>query len=132
MSDEEIESHLRMAIRERVERRERRPTREVWAWSTLEHFLQDLRFGLRILTQSPLSPPPRGRDRDGNRWKYRGLLHGQRMMKPMPGMHRDNLVSVGMMADRHIDDPWNSIRITKHSLNTRASTTGTRCRWKPL
>lgn len=65
---EEIESHLRMAIRDLMERGESprdtrlaalrqfgntalvaETAREVWVWRALE----DLRFGLRILTQSP-------------------------------------------------------------------------------
>ncbi|MGH9727218.1 MAG: ADOP family duplicated permease [Candidatus Acidiferrales bacterium] len=75
---EEIESHLRMAVRERVERGEnplqaeqsarrefgnaglvREATRDQWGlptavgWRWLEQFLQDLRYGVRTLRNSP-------------------------------------------------------------------------------
>lgn len=69
---EEIQTHLEMAMRERVERGEspeaarqaalrefgnvgliRRATREVWSWTWVEQLLQDLRFGARILWHSP-------------------------------------------------------------------------------
>jgi predicted permease len=68
----EIESHLAMAIRERVDRGEppdearaaalrefgnvalvQQTTREVWSWTRVEQLLQDLRFGARILRQAP-------------------------------------------------------------------------------
>ncbi len=70
--DEEIESHLQMAIRERIERGEspedaatnarrelgnadliREVVRDVWGWRRLEHFLRDLRFGARLLAKNP-------------------------------------------------------------------------------
>src|SRR5260370_23443226 len=69
---EEIEAHLRMAIRDRMERGESaraarlaalrefgntalvaETVREVWVWRALEQALEELRFGLRILTRSP-------------------------------------------------------------------------------
>ncbi len=69
--DEEIRSHLAMAIRERIEqgedpaeaeanaRREfgnatlvKEVTREMWGWSWLESLIQDLRYGLRQLRRS--------------------------------------------------------------------------------
>jgi predicted permease len=69
---EELESHLRMAIADRIARGEspadaRREatrefgnvpliadvTRERWGWLRLEHLLQDLRFALRQLRRSP-------------------------------------------------------------------------------
>ncbi|MGH9727217.1 MAG: ADOP family duplicated permease [Candidatus Acidiferrales bacterium] len=69
---EEIESHLRMAVRERVERGEnprqaeqsarrefgnaglvREVTRDQWGWRWIETFLQDLRYGVRTLRNSP-------------------------------------------------------------------------------
>src|SRR5260370_36142570 len=70
---EEIEAHLRMAIRDRVERGEsqeqaraavmrefgnrtqiQESTRAVWVWTAIEQLLQDLRHALRIFVQSPL------------------------------------------------------------------------------
>ncbi len=69
---EEIESHLAMATRDRIERGESpaearqaalrefgnvplvaQTTRDMWSWIRLEQLLQDLRFGARILWQSP-------------------------------------------------------------------------------
>jgi predicted permease len=69
---EEIDTHLAMATRERIERgmapdearaaaiREfgnvllvQQTTREVWAWTWLEQLLQDMRLGARILRQAP-------------------------------------------------------------------------------
>lgn len=69
---EEIESHLAMATRDRIERGESpeearqaallefgnvplvaQTTRETWSWVRLEQLLQDLRFGARILWHSP-------------------------------------------------------------------------------
>lgn len=66
--DEEVEGHLRMAIRERVERGEapeqaraaalrefgnvglvKEVTREMWGWAWLRQLAQDLRFGLRMM-----------------------------------------------------------------------------------
>jgi macrolide transport system ATP-binding/permease protein len=69
---EEIDTHLAMATRDRIERGEtpeearlavlrefgnvaliRESTRHVWSWTRLEQLLQDLRFGARILWHSP-------------------------------------------------------------------------------
>jgi predicted permease len=69
---EEIEVHLTMATRDRIERgmapdearaaalREfgnvaliEQTTREVWSWTWLEQLLQDVRLGVRILRQAP-------------------------------------------------------------------------------
>jgi predicted permease len=70
--DEELQSHLEMAIRDRVERGETREeaeavvrrefgntglvrevTREMWGWLWLEQLLQDLRYGARSLRRAP-------------------------------------------------------------------------------
>ncbi|MGH9175326.1 MAG: ABC transporter permease, partial [Vicinamibacterales bacterium] len=69
---EEIQTHLDMATRDRIERGEspdaarlaamrefgnvgliRQATRETWSWTWLEQLLQDMRFGARILWHSP-------------------------------------------------------------------------------
>ena len=70
--DEEIEAHLRMAVRDRVERGEnpvearaaaakefgnvplvKDVTREMWGWERLESAVQDLKYALRRLIKSP-------------------------------------------------------------------------------
>jgi predicted permease len=70
--DEEIRSHLRMAIRDRVERGEtpeqaeaaarrefgnvglvKEVTREMWGWGWWERLLQDIRYGLRFMRRGP-------------------------------------------------------------------------------
>jgi predicted permease len=68
----EIESHLRMAVRDHVQRGEtldeathsvrrelgnvalvKEVTREMWGWAALEQWMQDMRYGLRMLVKSP-------------------------------------------------------------------------------
>ena len=68
----EIESHIQMAIRDRIERGEsarqaqaaarrefgnvglvKEVTREIWGWNSLERFTQDVRYGLRSLRKNP-------------------------------------------------------------------------------
>src|SRR5262245_32248923 len=70
--EEEIRSHLEMATRDRIERGEsegearasarrefgnvglvKEVTREMWGWTWLERFGQDLRYGARMLIKSP-------------------------------------------------------------------------------
>jgi putative ABC transport system permease protein len=70
--DEEVQSHLRMAAQERIEQGEtaeqarasalrefgnvvlvKEVTRGMWGWGWLEQFMQDARYGLRMLARSP-------------------------------------------------------------------------------
>ena len=70
--EEEVQSHLEMAARERVEKGEEKKeaeravrrefgnvglvqevTRDVWGWGTLDRTTQDLRFGVRMLAKAP-------------------------------------------------------------------------------
>jgi macrolide transport system ATP-binding/permease protein len=70
--DEEIQGHLQMAVRDRMDRGEspqhardaarrelgnagliKEVTREMWAWASLERFMQDVRYGLRMLARAP-------------------------------------------------------------------------------
>jgi putative ABC transport system permease protein len=70
--DEEIQTHIRMAVQDRLDRGEtpeqaqagamrefgnvplvKEVTREKWGWLRLEHLAQDLRFALRQLRKSP-------------------------------------------------------------------------------
>jgi putative ABC transport system permease protein len=69
---EEVEAHLRMAIRDRMERGQSREeasyaalaefgnkslvkevTRDMWGWASLERLLQDIRYGARMLRKNP-------------------------------------------------------------------------------
>src|SRR5262245_3768401 len=69
--DDEIQSHIQMSIRDRVERGEsesdaraaalrelgnvgliKETTRSVWTWTSLEQLLQDVRFGVRWVSVS--------------------------------------------------------------------------------
>src|ERR1041385_9032759 len=68
----EVQAHLAMAVRDRVERGESRAdaesavrrgfgspllvsevTRDQWGWTWLEQVAQDVRYGLRVLAKSP-------------------------------------------------------------------------------
>src|ERR1700733_8423934 len=70
--DEEIQAHLAMAKRDRMERGEsaesaelaalrelgnrtlvKEVTREMWGWSSLERLWQDVRYALRMMRRSP-------------------------------------------------------------------------------
>jgi putative ABC transport system permease protein len=70
--DEEIQVHLKMAMRDRMERGEtakeskssvlrefgnvgliKEVTRDMWGWRSLEQLAQDLRFGVRMLAKRP-------------------------------------------------------------------------------
>jgi predicted permease len=71
--DDEIQSHLNMALRDRVERGEssadaelaarrqlgnialvKETTRDIWGWRWLENFVQDVRYALRSYLRTPL------------------------------------------------------------------------------
>src|SRR6267143_662564 len=70
--DEEVQSHLEIAARERVERGDtakeaervarrefgnvglvKETTRDIWGWRWVEDFVEDVRYGLRMLRKSP-------------------------------------------------------------------------------
>lgn len=70
--DEELEAHLAMAVRDRVERGQspaeaemaarrelgnvatiREVTREMWGWTWIEQMMQDLRYAARLLRRNP-------------------------------------------------------------------------------
>lgn len=126
---EEIEAHLRMAVQDRVERGEspeearhsavrelgnamavKEAVRDVWISRALQELLQDLRFATRVLTKSPGFAAAAialiALGIGGNATIYSmvsAISH-----KPLPGIHADNLISLGIMRDGHQDDPGNS------------------------
>src|SRR5215469_17553816 len=70
--DAEIESHLQMAVQERIERGEspdeaahsarrelgniavvKEVTRETWGWTAVAQWIQDVRYGMRMLVKGP-------------------------------------------------------------------------------
>src|SRR6185437_7660456 len=70
---EELESHLRMAAQDRIDRGETpadadahakrelgnaaliaEVTRETWGWTGLRRFIQDVRYGARVLRRNPV------------------------------------------------------------------------------
>ena len=127
--NEEIEAHLRMAMQDRVERGEspeearhgairelgnamgvKEAIRDVWISRLQQELVQDLRFAARVLTKSPgFSVAAIGLIAlgiGGNATIYsmiNAISH-----KPLPGIHADNLISLGIMRDGHQDDPGNT------------------------
>ena len=126
---DEIESHLQMAIQDRVDRGEtlrvarrrallefgspmlaKEATRSVWIWTALEQLVTDLQIGARILWRSPglsataviLTALVIG----GNTTIF-SLVHGV-LTKPAPGVQADRLVSVGWITDRGAIHPAGS------------------------
>ncbi len=127
---EEIETHLEMATRERIDRGElpdhardaarrefgnvdlvQRNTREIWTWPTVEQLIQDLRFGARILWHSPglsatailLVALVVG----GNTTIY-SVVHNL-LTAPAPGVEGTGLVTVGLSnSDAFLVEPYMS------------------------
>src|SRR3954462_3139538 len=113
--DDELRFHLTEETRERVERGEseadasaaarralgnvarvKEETRAVWVSTRLEQFLQDLRFGFRILTKSPAVSATAvvliALVIGGNTTVF-SIAHGI-LRKPTPGVHADDLAVV--------------------------------------
>jgi predicted permease len=142
--DDEIESHLRLAIQDRIERGERpqdarraallefgsvrlatEETRAVWSWTALEQLADDVRTGSRILTRSPgvsatavvLIALVIG----GNTTIF-SIVHGL-LTKPAPGIEANRLVSVGWIVDTqpvHPADSYaNYLELTTESTTVR-------------
>ena len=127
--NEEIEAHLRMAIQDRVERGEspegarhaavrelgnamsvKEAIRDVWISGVIQELVQDLRIAARVLTKSPgfsvAAIALIALGIGGNATIYsmiNAVSH-----KPMPSIHADNLISLGVMKDGRQDDPGNS------------------------
>ena len=117
--DDEIESHLQLAIQDRIERGEspqqarraallefgsvrlaKEEAHAVWTWMAISHLADDIRTGSRILTRSPglsatavvLIALVIG----GNTTIF-SIVHGL-LTKPAPGIEADRLASRGARA----------------------------------
>jgi macrolide transport system ATP-binding/permease protein len=118
--DEEIESHLRMAIRDRIERgepplearrralvefgnllRAKEETRSVWTWTALEQLATDLQIGARILWRAPALSATAvvlvALVVGGNTTIF-SMVHAI-LAKPAPGVVADRLVTLGWVTD---------------------------------
>src|SRR5262249_27680990 len=118
--DEELESHLRMAIQDRIDRGDapdearrraliecgsrtlaREEMRSVWTWTALEQLVTDLQIGARVLWRAPslsgsavlLIALVIG----GNTTIF-SMVHGV-LAKPAPGVVADRLVTLGWVTD---------------------------------
>ena len=118
--DEEIASHLQMAIRDRIERGEppaearrralvefgnptqtKEATRSVWTWTALEQLATDLQIGARILWRAPALSATSvvliALVIGGNTTIF-SMVHGV-LAKPAPGVMGDRLVTLGWVTD---------------------------------
>src|ERR1700693_1397594 len=124
--DAEIESHLTMAIRDRIARGQspeqaradtirefanvcvvKETTRAVWVGTALEQLGQDFRSATRILTKSPgLSVAAITLVALGIGWNATiySMIHGI-LTKPAPGIQADRLVSFGVATRGEVEDP---------------------------
>ena len=142
--EDEIESHLQLAIQDRIERGEsprearraallefgsvrlvKEDARAVWSWTAVEQLFDDLRSGSRILTRSPgvsatavaLIALVIG----GNTTIF-SIVHGL-LTKPATGIEADRLVSLGWIVDTqpvHPTDSYpNYLEVTAESRTVR-------------
>ena len=118
--NEEIESHLKMATRDRIDRGEppaearrraiaefgspalaREATRAVWAWTALEQLAADLQIGARILWRAPALSATAvvliALVIGGNTTIY-SMVHSI-LGKPAAGVAADGLVTLGWITD---------------------------------
>ncbi|MBW8867474.1 MAG: permease, partial [Acidobacteria bacterium] len=128
--DEELASHLRMAIADRLERGEpaedarrraliecgnpmlaKEATRSVWTWTAVEQLATDLQIGARVLWRAPglsataivLIALVIG----GNTTIF-SMVHAI-LAKPAAGVRADRLVTLGWVTDGE-EHPGNSYR----------------------
>ncbi len=127
--DEELRTHLKMAIEDRIARGQnpedaRRSAllefgnlrvkhddvRNVWTWTTAEQLLADIRSGFQILTRSPAISVTAialiALVIGGNTTIF-SIVHGL-LTKPAPGVTARRLVSLGWSADRQPVHPVES------------------------
>jgi predicted permease len=127
--DDEIQSHLNMAIQDRIARGQspeqaragalrefgnvglvKETTRAVWVSTAFEQLGQDLRSATRILTKSPwLSAAAIALVALGIGWNTTiySMIHGI-LTKPAPGIHADRLVAFGMTTHGEMGEPESS------------------------
>src|ERR1051325_8956528 len=126
--DEEIESHLQMAIRDRIDRGEspsdprrrallefgslalaKEATRSIWAWTALEQLAADFQSGVRILWRAPalsaIAVVLIALVIGGNTTIY-SMVHSI-LAKPAAGIAADRLVTLGWVTDGE-EHPGNS------------------------
>ena len=140
--DDELRFHLAEEVRDHVERgqseadatraarralgnlaRVKEETRAVWVSTRLEQLLQDLRFGLRILTKSSAISATAivliALVIGGNTTVF-SIAHGI-LRKPTPGVHADDLATVSWVtADGNVQS-HNSYRAYLHFLEHSAT-----------
>ena len=118
--DEEIASHLAMAIRDRIDRGEtpadarrraviefgnpvlaKETTRSVWTWTACEQLIADAQIGARILWRAPALSATAilliALVIGGNMTIF-SMVHAV-LTKPAPGIGADRLVTLGWVAD---------------------------------
>ena len=127
--DQELRTHLKLAIEERIERGEspeearraaliefgnlvvtREDVRSVWTWTAFEQLLADLRSGFQILTRSPgvgLSAIALIALVIGGNTTIFSIVHGL-LTKPAPAIAARDLVSLGWSLDRQPVHPTDS------------------------
>lgn len=127
--DEELRTHLILAIQERIDRGQspeeaRRAAllefgnlrathddvRRVWTWTTVEQLLADIRSGFQILTRSPgisLTAIALIALVIGGNTTIFSIVHGL-LTKPAPGITARNIVSLGWSVDRQQVHPTDS------------------------
>ena len=91
-------------------------TRSVWVWTALEQLVQDLRFGLRILTKSPALSATAillvALVIGGNATIF-SMAHGI-LAKPSPGVHATGLMTVSWVAEDGFIETHNGYRVFTH------------------
>src|SRR6478672_10570330 len=126
--DEELASHLRMAIAERLDRGEppddarrrahiecgntvlaKEATRSVWTWTAVEQLATDLQIGARVLWRAPALSATAitliALVIGGNTTIF-SMVHAI-IAKPAPGVAADRLVTLGWVTDGE-EHPGNS------------------------
>ena len=91
-------------------------TRAVWVWTALEQFVQDIRFGFRILTKSPALSATAvllvALVIGGNATIF-SMAHGI-LAKPAPGVHATGLQTVSWVAEDGFIETHNGYRVYAH------------------